>query len=103
MDKDPHGGDGGFRVDEEAAEEDHDLVPPPLKADGNAAWYGQLKQPSITSNTYTLPRKWGPPFFAGFREEDVDRQEEYHVVVRQNSGERHPFNAELELNHQQPV
>lgn len=37
LDEDAHGGDSRGRVQEHPAQKDHDLVPPPLEADGNAA------------------------------------------------------------------
>jgi len=43
LDEDSHGSNGGFGVEEKAAEDNHEFVPPPFEADGDARGNGECK------------------------------------------------------------
>ncbi|WVZ74211.1 LOW QUALITY PROTEIN: hypothetical protein U9M48_022423 [Paspalum notatum var. saurae] len=95
LDEDAHAGHGGLRVGEQAAEEDHDLVPPPLEADADAA--GQREAEELAPAAEAVGREGeaaGAPVHA--REEDVGEEEEDEVEVGEHGGQCDARDAEAE-------
>ncbi|BAT11727.1 Os10g0523201, partial [Oryza sativa Japonica Group] len=98
LDEDPHGRHGGPGVGEEAAEQDHDLVPPPFEADAGAALGGQPDQPHppVDVLEHLARQRESPGVAVHAGDVDEGEEEDDQVEVGPGGGERDALDAEAE-------
>uniref|UniRef100_A0A804MBQ1 Uncharacterized protein n=1 Tax=Zea mays TaxID=4577 RepID=A0A804MBQ1_MAIZE len=95
LDQDAHGRHRGLRVQQQAAQQDHDLVPPPLEADADAARQREAYELAPAAEALAGEQETAGALVHAL-EEDVGDEEEEKVQVRQHGGECHPSDAEAE-------
>jgi hypothetical protein len=95
LDQDAHGRHGRLRVGQQAAQQDHDLVPPPLQAHADAVRQGQADELAPVAEAVGRERE-GAGALVRALEQDVGKEEDDEVQVGQDRGECHPSDAEAE-------
>jgi hypothetical protein len=103
-----HGRHGSLGVDEHAAEEHHDLVPPPLQAHQHAAVHAQPHLSPPFLGALLVGRRVGRVLLGAVvvvhsSEVHVRQQEEQEVEVGQDPAERDAADAEAEDIHKEEV
>jgi hypothetical protein len=108
LDEHAHGRHGSLGVDEHAAEEHHDLVPPPLQAHRHAAVHAQPHQSPPLLGALLIGRHIGRVLLGAVvvvhsGEVHVRQKEDQEVDVGQDPAERDAADAEAEDIHKEEV